>query len=1018
MAGQSGGNPIRPEALEGIDTNALFGNNPTDIFGQGGENGLAAMLERGGVGEEGLGNLQGLLNQGRSGGQGQGQGNQMFNPSMAGGFGGNLPGMMGGGQNIDPAMLQGLGLGGGGLGGADPNILSNLQGMSEEDRKAVLAAMHGDDSPSQSDGGGIPNLGGGGIPGLGAGGMGLGAGGMGLGAGGMGLGAGGMGLGAGGMGLGTGGMGLGAGGMGLGAGGMGLGAGGMGLGGTGLQNLGSGGPGQGGRPGTFGGQRLPGNVRPRTRVYPTEAFAQEVQQEVEKAKACKDPYVKGMNTIIVVDTSESMKGDGIVQAKEAIEKLMSELESISMDYGLEENLCIITCGSDTRVAQHLTNDYQLVRQSLAQIRTGGSTPLQLAISLGIGALQRVQAETVGSHILHPRVIVISDGHATNPSNPQGPDSTTEEISQKETPGVINIIQSMITNKCLRFIYIPVGTPDSTFSTFVESMPGAHIVLAGDVHSLAQYHMQQRVVGEAKEKRKEGQVTKETVKSIVQSKYPSLGERDIEAIMVQINEPNSQIEFQAMDPQLQALAELGMPQGLGRGTSGGPPTNPLGGGGIPGVQQGMTGLNLGGGAAGAGGGGAGTPITEEQMADAQRQIRERREEIQRMRERGEWPPKDDSMPFQLPGLMARPDGPEAQAEESEEITQEKINELLEKYGGGPPKKDNLPIPLHPGIRVTTGPDWMWRMNEVEVGEKGTVVESKPDEENPTGEFDGWIRVKWDNGVEEDYRYGLDYEFDIEPEIGGMDAVEWPPGKQRIIVEEDPLLNDDEDFLETMNKLINKGKPAETNNASSPAGASGVDPFNSELRNPSAQGPPPKAEDIPFLNPAHAKEYERLMQNPRPDPTLPYLSENQLPNQFDGPQFPPYNPETFPGNFEQFQNPPIPDQTGSNVTPSTNQNTAGATSKKPSDKEVCYVWQYYTDEGDWRSYPPDIQKKAETEYLKRQQKGSIVINMGSGSERIIFKSMEQRCVEKRKIRPVRRIEADAEKLRELQEMWSST
>lgn len=85
---------------------------------------------------------------------------------------------------------------------------------------------------------------------------------------------------------------------------------------------------------------------------------------------------------------------------------------------------------------------------------------------------------------------------------------------------------------------------------------------------------------------------------------------------------------------------------------------------------------------------------------------------------DWPPRDtNTMPFQLPGQMRGPDGLEAQAEEAEEITQEKINELLEKYGGGPPKKDNLPIPLRPGIRVTTGPNWMWRMNGVEEHEQG-------------------------------------------------------------------------------------------------------------------------------------------------------------------------------------------------------------------------------------------------------------------------------------------------------------
>lgn len=49
----------------------------------------------------------------------------------------------------------------------------------------------------------------------------------------------------------------------------------------------------------------------------------------------------------------------------------------------------------------------------------------------------------------------------------------------------------------------------------------------------------------------------------------------------------------------------------------------------------------------------------------------------------------------------------------------------------------------------------------------------------------------------------------------------------------------------------------------------------------------------------------------------------------------------------------------------------------DDEVCYVWQYYTDQGDWRSYSPDIQKRVESEYLKRKCKGSIVIDLGKGS-----------------------------------------
>ena len=44
------------------------------------------------------------------------------------------------------------------------------------------------------------------------------------------------------------------------------------------------------------------------------------------------------------------------------------------------------------------------------------------------------------------------------------------------------------------------------------------------------------------------------------------------------------------------------------------------------------------------------------------------------------------------------------------------------------------------------------------------------------------MRWDqipgtaeHGLEEDYRFGVDYEFDVEPVNGGMDAVKWPAGK---------------------------------------------------------------------------------------------------------------------------------------------------------------------------------------------------------------------------------------------------
>lgn len=886
MSGFPRGGP--PGGFGGLNNASLFGQTPMDIFGQGGDQGLANLMGNGGGGQ---------------------------------GFPGGGLGEMLGGQ-FDPSVLQ---------------------EMSEEDQRAVLVAMQeGNEGGMLNQGGGMNSGGGGGmlnlggIPGLG----------------------------------------------------------GQGSMGFGLGNL-------GGLNNSIGG-RFPGSSEIQSDNEPsgpppTDAFSREIRAETDKAEACQDPYaLAGMDTIFILDTSESMRGEGISQAKGAIERLMSELENVAMESGLEENLCLITCGSETSVVQHLTNDYQLIRRGLERVQPRGSTPLQRALSLVVAALKRAQREVVLRHVLNPRVIILSDGHATNPLNIQAQESSTEETSQQETPGVIEMIKYLITSLCMKFIYIPVGNPDSTFSDSLGEVAMAHIVLAGDIGSLASFHMQQKVTAQVKENQKKGEsITKLTVKATGRSQFPSLKDRDVDAVMVLITEPSAPREFVFRYPWPGVTKESIVRS--------------------PGfiLQGGVDGASLPGGFPEITGTGEGVPQ--------------------------DWPPRDtNTMPFQLPGQMRGPDGLEAQAEEAEEITQEKINELLEKYGGGPPKKDNLPIPLRPGIRVTTGPNWMWRMNGVEEHEQGTVVESRPDEENPTGEFDGWIRVKWDSGVEEDYRFGLDYEFDIEPLKGGMDVVEWPPGKERIILEEEDLSqNDDEDFVETMKRLISRGSSStQQSSSSTPSGASGFDPRGGPpMRDP---GQPPQ-----FLNPKHAEEYARIQREKqqqaaaktgpqpntgqapaRPQGQQPSGSVGQQPGGSLGAQRPSPTSETET-IYNRNKSPPqqpvkqgLGDQRDPPPQAPHQPQAAPQAGKKTPDDEVCYVWQYYTDQGDWRSYPPDIQKRVESEYLKRKNKGgSIVIDMGNCSERIIFKTMEQRNVEKQVVRPVRRVEADAEKLRELQEMWSA-
>ena len=63
----------------------------------------------------------------------------------------------------------------------------------------------------------------------------------------------------------------------------------------------------------------------------------------------------------------------------------------------------------------------------------------------------------------------------------------------------------------------------------------------------------------------------------------------------------------------------------------------------------------------------------------------------------------------------------------------------------------PSTLAVGTRVRRGPDWKWGEQDGGPGSLGTV----------TGDSGGgWIDVKWDNGRENNYRWGKDGKYDLE------------------------------------------------------------------------------------------------------------------------------------------------------------------------------------------------------------------------------------------------------------------
>ena len=69
------------------------------------------------------------------------------------------------------------------------------------------------------------------------------------------------------------------------------------------------------------------------------------------------------------------------------------------------------------------------------------------------------------------------------------------------------------------------------------------------------------------------------------------------------------------------------------------------------------------------------------------------------------------------------------------------------------------PVAVAMRVERGPDWKWGDQDGGVDAKGVITAVGPAEGGPS---DGWVRIRWDNGHVNVYRWGADGgKYDLQP-----------------------------------------------------------------------------------------------------------------------------------------------------------------------------------------------------------------------------------------------------------------
>lgn len=174
------------------------------------------------------------------------------------------------------------------------------------------------------------------------------------------------------------------------------------------------------------------------------------KEEAVQNQILKLQHGQGICSVFILDTSESMSGEGLRQMKEALICILNEYKALNTD----DNVAVIGFGEETKFLHYYSNNYDSIIKCLDNIKCKGPSPLEAGIILSFSCIKLGGGHTVISTplILRARVVVISDGNPTDMINQR---ETMETTTQSET---FHRIQSLVKRqgKWNPFTFIPVG----------------------------------------------------------------------------------------------------------------------------------------------------------------------------------------------------------------------------------------------------------------------------------------------------------------------------------------------------------------------------------------------------------------------------------------------------------------------------------------------------------------------------------------------------------------------------------
>ncbi|XP_069137370.1 uncharacterized protein [Argopecten irradians] len=194
---------------------------------------------------------------------------------------------------------------------------------------------------------------------------------------------------------------------------------------------------------------------------------------------------KGPDTVLILDTSESMRGQAFNDMIWAAKEIIRGIQGVHANLGVEENISIAVFGQETTVLRHLTMDYVNLITALDSLRVGGPSPYSAGLIMGLAALlgNTSGMTSVNDVALMPKAILISDGHATLDTATSDSLSRESAVSTAQVSLLLLPVLKDYATRGYRIFCVPVGNANMVHFKDICRVTKGRICYPNETHRL-------------------------------------------------------------------------------------------------------------------------------------------------------------------------------------------------------------------------------------------------------------------------------------------------------------------------------------------------------------------------------------------------------------------------------------------------------------------------------------------------------------------------------------------------------